>query len=290
MRVLALLTVVAFTLPAQNFSDIRVEKVGAGYTSTEGPAWSPDNYLIFSDVPANKIWKMAPGEKQPILVRENSGGASGNAFDAKGALYTCETRGRRVIKMDKTGKIEVLADQWEGKKLNAPNDITVRRDGHAYFTDPAFGSQADTRELDFFGIYHVAPKVPLELVAKTKGRPNGITLSPNGKTLYVANTDERAIYAYDLDSKGHASNERVFISKINGAPDGLRADEKGNLYVAANNLDIYSPEGKLVHTVELSEPPKNCTFGDGDYQTLYITAQTGVYRIRLNVKGAGHTP
>ncbi|MFN7919839.1 MAG: SMP-30/gluconolactonase/LRE family protein [Bryobacteraceae bacterium] len=270
---------------APDFSEIRVEKVGAGYTFTDGPAWSRDGFLVWSDVPANKIWKLAPGEK-PVELRQNSGGAGGNAYDAKGNLYTCETRGRRVIRTDKKGAVEVLADKWEGKRLNAPNDIAVRRDGNAYFTDPAFGNQSKGRELDFFGIYRIPPKGPIELVAKPKGRPNGIALTANGKVLYVTNSDERAVYAYDLDNKGVSSNERVFISGIDGPPDGLRLDERGNLYVTANKVDVYSPQGKLVHQIEISEPPRNCAFGDADFQTLYVTAQSSVYRVRLGVKGA----
>ncbi|MEZ5354797.1 MAG: SMP-30/gluconolactonase/LRE family protein [Bryobacteraceae bacterium] len=214
-------------------------------------------------------------------------GANGNTYDAKGNFYSCESRTHRVVRMDKKGKIEVLAETYEGKRLNAPNDITVRRDGHVYFTDPAFGDyQNEGRQLDFYGVYHIPPKGPMELVAKPKGRPNGIALSPDGKTLYVDNSDERAVYAYDLDKNGKASNERVLISNVDGSPDGMAIDEKGNLYVTANKLDIYSPEGKLIHQIEVAEMPRNCAFGDGDLQTLYVTALTSVYRIRMPVKGA----
>ncbi|MBM3796410.1 MAG: SMP-30/gluconolactonase/LRE family protein [Acidobacteria bacterium] len=270
---------------AQKWDEIRVEKLAAGYVYTEGPAWSPDGYLIWSDVPANQIQRWVPGQK-PGVARENTAGASGNAYDAKGNLYTCETRGRRVVRIDKKGVVELLADKWEGKRLNAPNDIVVRKDGHSYFTDPAFGNQTAARELDFYGIYHLPPKGPLEIVAKPKGRPNGVALSPNGKILYVTNSDERAVYAYDLDNKGAATRERKLISGIAGAPDGIRADEKGNLYIAATGVAIYSPEGKLVHTIEISETPRNLAFGEPDYQTLFITALSSVYRVRLDVKGA----
>lgn len=271
---------------AQDFSEIKVEKFSAGHVFTEGPAWSREGYLVWSDVPSNKIWKWSPGQK-PAVLREASDGANGNAFDSKGNLYTCETRGRRVIRTDmKTNKVEVLADKWEGKKLNAPNDIAVRKDGHVYFTDPAFGKQTEGRELDFYGIYHIPPKAPMELVAKPKGRPNGIAISPNGKVLFVSNSDERAVYAYDLDGKGAASNERVLISKIDGPPDGIRVDEKGNLYVTAKGVSIYSPEGKHLHTIEVAETPRNVAFGDPDLQTLYITALTSIYRVRLDVKGS----
>jgi len=284
MRLLAV--TLATAAWGQNFSDIKVEKFSAGHVFTEGPAWSREGYLVWSDVPANKIWKWTPGQK-PAVFREESGGANGNAFDARGNLYTCETRGRRVIRTDmKTNRVDVLCDNWDGKKLNAPNDIVVRKDGHVYFTDPAFGKQADGRELDFYGVYHIPPKGPAELVARHKGRPNGVALSPNGKTLYVSNSDERAVYAYDLDGKGAASGERVFLSKIDGPPDGIRCDEKGNIYVAARGVAIYSPEGNLIHTIEVAETPRNIAFGDPDLQTLYITALTSIYRVRLDVKGA----
>jgi gluconolactonase len=190
------------------------------------------------------------------------------------------------VRADKKGKIEVLAERWEGKRLNAPNDVVVRRDGHAYFTDPAFGSQGDGRELDFFGLYHLPPKGPLAAVAKPKGRPNGLALSPDGKILYVANSDERAVYAYDVDGKGVLGGERILIGGIEGAPDGVRLDEKGNLYVAARGIAIYSPAGKLLHTIEMAETPSNCAFGDPDLMTLYVTARTSVYRVRLDVKGS----
>lgn len=272
-------------LSAQNFDEIRVEKVAAGYKFTEGPVWSREGFLLWSDVPNNRIHKWVPGTKVTVF-RENSGAANGNTIDAKGYLYTCETKARRVTRTDKKGVVEVLAEVFEGKKLNAPNDIVVRRDGHVYFTDPAFGAQAKTRELDFYGIYHIPPKGPLEAIAKPKGRPNGVALSTNGKVLYVSNSDERAIYAYDLDNKGAASNERVFIKGIDGPPDGIRLDEKGNLWVTANGVAVYSGDGKLLHTIEMSETPRNLAFGDADLQTLYITALTSVYRIRLDVKGS----
>ena len=283
MRLLILIA--AAPLLAQDFADIRIEKFTGGYTFTEGPSWSREGFLVFTDVPAKKVWKVVPGEK-PEVLREDPGAANGTTYDSKGNLYLCESRGRRVIRMDKKGAVEVVADKFEGKRLNAPNDIVVRKDGHVYFTDPAFGLQAQGRELDFFGIYHVPPRGPMELVAKPKGRPNGITLSPNGRVLYVANSDDRAIYAYDIDNKGAASNERIFAKGIEGVPDGMSVDEKGNLYVTAKGIVIFSPAGALLHTIELAEMPRNCAFGDVDLQTLYITAYSSVYRIRLNVKGA----
>ncbi len=285
MRAPVLLVFVLGSLQAQTFADVKIEKVSGGHRFTEGPVWSRDGYLLFSDVPNNLLMKMTPGEGT-AATRENSNGANGNAFDKEGRLYTCESRTRRVIRFDKKGNVEVLAEKWEGKRLNAPNDIVVRRDGQVYFTDPAFGNQGDTRELDFYGVYHITPKSELKLVAKPKGRPNGIALSPNGRILYVANSDERSILAYDLDRNGEASNERIAIKGIEGVPDGLRVDEKGNLYVAAKGLAVFSAQGKPIHTLDLAETPANCAFGDPDLQTLYITARTSVYRVRLDVKGS----
>jgi gluconolactonase len=279
------LALVALPLAAQDFSDVQVEKAAHGFRFTEGPAWSRDGYLLFSDIPGNKIMKYVPGEGYPVF-REPSNGANGNAFDAQGRLYTCESFARRVTRTDKKGHIEVLADKWEGKRLNAPNDIVVSKSGHVYFTDPAFGSQADTRELDFYGVYHIAPKGELSVIARPAGRPNGITLSPNGRILYVANSDERNIRAYNVDRNGEVSDERTIVSRIEGVPDGIRTDEKGNLYVAAKGIQVYSPEGKLLATIPLAETPSNCAFGDSDLQTLYITARTSLYRVRLDVKGA----
>lgn len=282
---LATVLVCVFPLCAQDFSGLRVERVSAGHRFTEGPVWSAEGYLLFSDVPNNKILKFVPG-KGTETFRENSNGANGNAIDRQGRLYTCESRTRRLVRAGGKGEPVVLAERWQGKRFNAPNDVVIRRDGHLWFTDPAFGNQSDTRELDFYGVYHIPPKGPLELVARPKGRPNGITLSPDGRILYVANSDEKNIRAYDVDRRGKASNERVVISNIDGVPDGIRTDEKGNIYVAAKGVAIYSPQGQLLHTIELPETPANCAFGDPDLQTLYVTARTSVYRVRLNVKGS----
>ncbi|HYL38897.1 MAG TPA: SMP-30/gluconolactonase/LRE family protein [Bryobacteraceae bacterium] len=285
MRFALPILLVALSAAAQDFSEIRLDKVASGYLFTEGPAWSRDGYLVFSDVPANKLLELKPGQKATLL-RENSNGAMGNAFDAQGRLYSCETHLRRVTRTDKRGKVDVVAERYEGKRLNAPNDIAIRKDGQVYFTDPAFGSQQDGRELDFYGVYRVTPRGELEVIAKPKGRPNGIAISPNGRTLYVTNSDERNVRAYDLDRSGAASNERMLVAKIEGIPDGIRVDEKGNLYVAANKIEVYTPEGKPLGSIALAEQPSNCAFGDEDLESLYITARTSVFRVRLNVKGS----
>jgi gluconolactonase len=277
----------ASSASAQDFANIHLDRVAAGYLYTEGPAWSPMGYLIFSDVPNNKLLQFMPGRPASVF-RETSNGATGNRFDAQGRLYTCESHARRVTRTDKKGKVEVLADGWEGKRFNAPNDLALRREGDVYFTDPAFGNQQDARELDFFGVFHISRKGELEVIAKPKGRPNGIALAPDGRTLYVSNSDEKNVRAYDLDKNGAPSNERTLISGMEGVPDGICVDEKGNLYVAANQIQVYSPEGKLLGTVPTEETPSNCTFGDPDLGSLYITARTSVYRARLDAKGISY--
>lgn len=291
MRVVAILFFAALpaVLTAQDFSGIQVERVTTGHVFTEGPVWSREGMMLFSDVPENKIWRIDSKGKR--LYKEPTGFANGNTFDAQGRLLSCESRGRRVVREEKNGTLTVLAEKYEGKRLNAPNDIVARRDGHIFFTDPAFGNQADTRDLDFYGVYHITPRGELELVAKPTGRPNGIALSPNGRILYVANSDDQNVRAYDLDGKGAATNERVIVSKVvDGVPDGMRVDDKGNLYVTARHVYVYSPQGKLITTIEIPEIPTNCAFGDADMKSLYVTARTSVYRVRVPIKGSVQYP
>jgi gluconolactonase len=282
-RVLSLAAALAFLAFAQEFGELKFEHLAQGYRFTEGPAWSKDGYLIFSDTPSDRLLKWVPGT--PVEpYRTDAHGPAGNAFDAQGRLYTCETRTRRVTRTDKNGKIEVLADKWDGKRFNAPTGIAVSKAGHAYFTDPAFGEQADHRELDFYGVYHIPLKGPITLVAKAAGRPRGIAISPNGKVLYVSNVDDHNIRAYDLDHNGEASNERVLVPKIPGAPGGIGIDEKGNLWVAAKGLNVFNPEGKRVHFIDMSDVISSCAFGDGDQKTLFITARAIVFRARPDGK------
>ncbi len=275
----------ALLATAQDFSEIKVEQLAKDFAFTEGPAWSKEGYLIFSDTPTDRLLKWVPGRRVEVY-RTDAHGPAGNAFDNEGRLYTCETRTRRVTRTDKKGVIEVVAERWEGRRLNAPNDVVVSRSGHIYFTDPAFGEQSDHRELDFYGVYHVSPKGPMKLVARPAGRPNGIALSPNGRILYVVNSDERNVRAYDVDRAGDTSNERVLVSGIAGVPGGIRVDEKGNLYVTAEGIGIYRPDGKLLHHIDMHGRLSNCGFGEPDYLTLFVTGAQGVYRLRLDVKGA----
>jgi sugar lactone lactonase YvrE len=274
-------------LDAQSFSDVTVETLVRDARYAEGPVWSPEGFLLFSDTVTDQIKKWTPG-KGASDYASRPGGAGGNAYDEEGRLYTCEFHDRLVTRTSKDGRTRsVIAARFEGKRLNAPSDIVVRRDGNAYFTDPAFGNQQDTRELDFYGVYRIKTNGELEAIARWKTRPNGITLSPNGRLLYVADSDARLIRVYDLAGNGAASGERVFAAKIEGVPGGLRTDEKGNVYEAAKAVFVYSPKGEMIKEIQLKETPSNLAFGDKDFSSLYVTARTAVYRVRAGgMKGA----
>jgi gluconolactonase len=273
----------ALTLAGQDFSTLQVTEVAAGFPGGEGPVWSRQGYLIFSDYSKDRLYKYVPG-KTPEVYREDSHGTNGNTMDRQGRLYSCEYKARRVTRTDRQGRIEVLVDKFEGKRFNAPNDIVVRRDGHVYFSDPLF-TPLDQRDLDFYGVYHVTPKGKIEAIARIKTRPNGVTLSPDGKILYVANTDERNIRAYDLDRDGKASGERVVIADLQAGPDGIRTDAKGNLFIAARGVVVYSPQGRLLGKISPPVNPRNLAFGDRDLRTLYMVGNS-IFRVRLDTPGS----
>ena len=279
IRLLPAALALSIALFAQGFTDLRFDRLSQGYRFTEGPAWSKDGYLIFSDTPSDRLLKWTPGSAAEVF-RTDAHGPAGNAFDPQGRLYTCETRTRRVIRADKAGKIEILAERWEGKRLNAPNGIVVAKNGSVYFTDPAFGDQNDHRELDFYGVYHIPPKGPMTLVARFTGRPHGVALSPNGRILYVADADARNVRAFDLDKNGESSNDRVLIPRIAGIPTGIAVDDKGNLWVPAGGIGVYSPDGKRLHKIEMQDPTSACSFGEADMKTLFLTTRGVVTRAR----------
>jgi len=268
------------SLPAQASG---VERYGGDFGYVEGPVWSKQGFLIFSDMFDSRIMKMSQASHAEIY-RDYTNGANGNSMDVQGRLYSCERDGRRVVRMEKDGHLTTIAPEFEGKRLNDPNDVVVRRDGQVYFTDPAPKDSLQHFELGYSGVYHVTPQGAISLIAKMT-RPNGVALTPDGRTLYIADTTERKIMAYDLDAQGNASRERVFISGIDGGPDGLRVAANGNVYIACRGIAVYSRDGKFIRMIEFPEMPANCTFGDRDLKTLYVTARTSVYRVRIPDKG-----
>jgi gluconolactonase len=262
-----------------------IERFGGDFAFVEGPVWSKQGFLIFSDIYNSRIMK-AGSSGHAEIYRNYTNAANGNSMDVQGRLYTCERDGRRVSRMEKDGSISVIASEWQGKRLNSPNDVVVRRDGHLYFTDPASKAVLEPQELGFNGLYHVTPQGKLTLVNAKMVRPNGVALTPDGRTLYVADSEEKKILAYDLDAEGNASRERVFIAGMAGTPDGLRVAENGNVYIAARDIVVYTPAGKFMRMIGFPETPANCAFGDADLKTLYVTARTSVYRVRIPDRGS----
>ncbi|MEP6715905.1 MAG: SMP-30/gluconolactonase/LRE family protein, partial [Terriglobia bacterium] len=272
-------------LSAQDYDTIQAERVATGLRYADGIVWSREGFLVFADVLKRVVYRLDPGTA-PKPTPGDANGAQGLTYDVQGRIYFCELLTRRVTRMDRKGKIETVAESFQGKKFNSPNDIVVRKDGHVFFTDPAFGSAIDKRELDFNGIFHVSPKGEVDIVARWQTRPNGIALSADGKVLFVTDADRHAVVAFDVDKNGAASGQRDLIAHTEGVPGGLRVDVAGRLYIGEQGLTVYSPEGKLEHRLLTGEIVTNCAFGDNDFETLYASGRKSVYKIRLGVKGA----
>jgi gluconolactonase len=271
--------------PAPLQASSSIERFGRDFGFAEGPVWSKDGFLVVSDIYNSRIMKLAAADRAEIY-RNYTNAANGNALDTQGRLYSCERDGRRVTRLERDGRLTVIASEWQGKRLNSPNDVVVRRDGHVYFSDPASKAVLEPQEPCFNGLYHVAPGGALSLVSSKLARPNGVALAPDGRTLYVADSQQRKIFAYDVDADGNASKERVFLSEIDGSPDGLRVAENGNVYIACRGVAIYTASGKFVRMIEFPETPANLAFGGEDFKTIYVTARTSVYRVRVEDRGA----
>ena len=258
------------------------EKVASGFQFTEGPVWHPDGFLIFSDIPANRIVKWtAPGKTETF--RKPSGNSNGLTFDRKGRLIACEHGNRRVSRTEPDGKVVTLADKYQGKRLNSPNDVVVRSDGSIYFTDPPYGVRPEQKELPFNGVFRISPEGKLTLLVADFDRPNGIALSPDEKTLYVADTARGHVRAFDVQPNGALKRGRV-LCQVPG-PDGMSVDSKGNLYVTSRGVAVFNAKGKAIGEIKLPERPANCCFGDADNKALFATARTSLYKVRLKVAG-----
>ena len=286
--------------------DARVEQLAAGFSFTEGPVWLPDGVLLFSDPDDNRIYRWSP-DLGVSVFRTKSGysgadigeyrqpGSNGLTLDAAGRLTIAEHGNRRITRLEKNGSITVLADRYDGRRLNSPNDLVYKSDGTLYFTDPFFGlpkfEEDRRREQPHAGIYRMVNGEVQLLSAELKG-PNGIAFSPGERYLYVANWDERKkiVMRWEVQSDGTLNDGRTFFD-MTAAPgeealDGLKVDRDGNVYVSGpGGLWIVSPEGTHLGTVRAPELPANFAWGDEDGRTLYLTARTGVYRLRLKVPG-----
>jgi gluconolactonase len=263
-----------------------------GFQFTEGPAWSADGFLLFSDIPASIIYRWS--EQEGISVyQEPSYNANGLLFSDDGNLFICEHGTRLLRKVSVSGLDEVLADQYQGLRLNSPNDLALKSDGSIYFTDPPYGlSDQDydaEKELSFNGIFRLKDG-ELIVMDSSLARPNGIAFSPDERKLYVAQSEiDPKWMQFNLDDEGNIIDSKLFFdaSKLEGAgtPDGLKVDEKGNLFCSGpGGIVIFSGAGKHLGTIRTPEVATNCAFGGSDGRTLFITAQTGLYAIDLKVK------
>ena len=279
----------ALNLRAIIAPDAEVEKIAEGFKFTEGPVWHPDGFLLFSDIPANTIYQWQPNGEAEIF-RQPSGKANGNALDTSGRLITAEHENRRLSLTEKDGQIVTLVSHYQGKRLNSPNDLVVKSDGSIYFSDPPFGIKPEQEELGFYGVYRLAPDGKLTLLVDDFVRPNGIALSPDETKLYVNDSQQGQIRVFDLKSDGTLENGRLFAelkppSKA-GAADGMAVDTEGNVYsTAPGGIWIFSPDSELLGIIEIPEPPANLAWGDSDKRSLYITAKSSLYRIRVSVSG-----
>jgi len=290
-------------------ADAKIEKLASGFLFTEGPVWVQDgSYLLFSDPNNNLIYRWSE-EDGVSIYRTHSGytgmnigeygqpGSNGLTLDAQGRLTINEHGNRRVTRLEKNGQLTVLADHYQGKRLNSPNDLVYRSDGALYFTDPPFGLPRffddPRKELPYSGVFCLI-NGELKLVSADLTGPNGLAFSPDEKYLYVDNWDEKrkVIMRYEVHPDGTLSNGQVFFDATNepgeDAWDGMKIDVRGNLYLSGpGGLWIISPEGKHLGTIVGPEHPHNLAWGGEDHKTLYLAAQTGLYRLTVNNPGAG---
>lgn len=264
------------------------EHLASGFQFTEGPIWRPDGSLLFSDIPANRIYRWTPDGGADVW-REPTGNSNGLTLDRQDRLIACEHTGRRVSRTETDGTVVALADQYESGRLNSPNDVVVKSDGTVYFTDPPYGIQPEEREQPCNGVYRILPNGALELLIDDFDRPNGLAFSPDESILYIDDSPRRHVRAFDVRSDGTLTNSRVFADMGHpqpGSPDGMKIDEAGNLYVTgATGVWVFESDGTHLGVIVTPERPANCAWGDDDRTSLYITARTSLYRVRVKVPG-----
>lgn len=280
----------------------KIEVLVSGFNWSEGPVWR-DGGIVFSDVPENTVFGWKEGDPAAKVVLKPSGslsdpkgqGSNGLAVDAKGNLVLCQHGERRVARLEKDGSFTPLADRYDGKRFNSPNDLVIAKSGTTYFTDPPYGLKGGQPELPFHGIYAVTPDGKVSLLVEDVRFPNGIALSPDEKTLYIAVSDPQntRVMAYDLQADGSAKNGRVFFNaqplkskERKGGCDGMKVDTNGNIWTTGpGGVLVISKEGKHLGTILTGQATANCAFGGEDRGTLYITADMFLLRVKTLAKG-----
>jgi gluconolactonase len=291
-------------------SDAKLEKVAGGFQFTEGPVWDKAGNLFFVDINAAVINKLTPDGKvvrfygpDQLTERDLSvagvPGANGLTVDHQGRLTMCDQGHRVVSRLGSNGKITVMADRYQGKRFNSPNDLVYKSDGSLYFTDPPYGlekeDQDKNRELSINGVYRVSHGKILLLI-KDLPRPNGIAFTPDEKSIYIDNSEpQKIIMRYGVNPDGTLGNGTLFADlsagKEPGVPDGLKVDQLGNVYsTGPGGIWIFSSQGKHLGTIHVPEVAANCAWGGKNGRFLYITATTSVYRIKLQITGVRPVP
>ncbi|MSP03351.1 MAG: SMP-30/gluconolactonase/LRE family protein [Acetobacteraceae bacterium] len=267
------------------------EKVASGFVFTEGPLWHPDGFFYFVDVRSSGLFRVTPGQPHE-KIRDTVGG-NGLTFDLLGRLINCEGDGRRVTRTELDGRVTVLADNFQGKKLNRPNDVICHSSGTLLFTDPSLRVPVAEREVQNAMIYKVSADDSISELAAFE-YPNGLALSPDERTLYVANTRwTQYIHAIELDASLNMVRRRVFADmshdKTNGVPDGMKVDQAGRVFcTGTTGTWVFAPDGQLIGIIETPEVCANVSFGGPDLRTLLFTASTSVYTLRVKTPGMAH--
>lgn len=269
-----------------------IDRIATGFGFTEGPVWDRRGLLWVSDETLNQLFQVqvATGKKRAVLAL---GDPDGNTYDRQERLLDCASVLRAVIRLSPDGKhYKVVADRYQGKKLNSPNDVVMGPDGAIYFTDPTSDlPKGAHQEIPFEGIYRIAPNGEVRLLTKQLHQPNGLAFSPDGQKLYIDEDEHRSIWVFDFDCvHGTIAHGRIFgvepSAVENEVPDGMKVDTAGNLYVAGpRGIWVWSPEGRHLGTIVLPEQPANLAWGGPGYRTLFMTAETSVYRVRTKAKG-----
>jgi gluconolactonase len=267
------------------------ERLATGFEFTEGPLWHPNGFYYFVDIRTRRLYRIFPG-KEPEVLRQNTGDGNGLTFDLDGNVIMCEMAERRVVRLRDDGSLEVVADSYEGKRLNRPNDVICASDGSIYFTDPAGRMPFNERELPA-AVYCIAPDGQLTLVAECE-IPNGLALSPDESVLYVANT-RAAMYIHRLEMNPDGTIKRrgIFADKssevTDGVPDGMKVDSAGRVFCTGpGGTWVFAPDGTKIGVIETPEVPANLAFGGPDLRTLFLTARTSVYTLRVKTPGQPH--